>query len=115
MYADKPVPFNELVLRISDAVDRNTVPKPLKIRDSYRKQKLTETKEKSPDIKEKRSHDRKSKKNRGKDDEESCDQNSVELNGEDVPSEALSNVNLNTSPSQVSMGEEKEDMPKQLL
>ena len=36
VYADKPDPFNKLVLRICDAVDNNTNPKPLKFRESFK-------------------------------------------------------------------------------
>lgn len=36
VYADKPEPFNKLILRICEAVDNNTNPKPIKFRESFK-------------------------------------------------------------------------------
>lgn len=36
VYADKPEPFNKLIMRICEAVDNNTNPKPLKFRESFK-------------------------------------------------------------------------------
>ncbi|KAK3086338.1 hypothetical protein FSP39_017047 [Pinctada imbricata] len=122
VYADKPVPFNELVLRVCDAVDNNTVPKPIKFQEWNKKYG-------SPDMEENRKNgssdkDKVSKRERRvspeKTDSEAGSQTSESPDRKpgDVVNDSdsqFSNVNLNTSPSKASFGEEKEDLPKQLL